>query len=149
MPALQILQTYLDEMSDACMKGDWDTYSACVEIPFTFVTQTATQIITSQEELRKGFDAYFAMLKSQHVTDYIRLAESAVDLDKGLISGRYTSHFLAGTHRIIPPFRSSITLRLKGNRWCAAAISNSLTNANWPVQVPKVGPDLPPKGTEE
>ena len=96
-----------------------------------------------------GFDAYYAMLKHQRVTDYVRLAESAVDLDSGLISGRYTSHILAGSHRIIPPYRSSITLRLTGNRWRAVSISNSLANADWPLQVPRVGPDLPLKGSEE
>lgn len=149
MPALQILQSYLDETSEACLKGDWDTYAATVELPFVFMTQTATTCITTREELQLGFDAYHAMIKHQRVTDYVRLTETAVELDQGLISGRYTSHLLAGSHRIVPPFRSSITLRLSGNRWRAASISNVLVNAEWPLLMPRVAPDLPLKGTEE
>lgn len=149
MPALQILQAYLDEVGDACLRDDWETYVAAVELPFILMTQAATICISTQDELRIGFDAFCATLKHQRVTDHIRLAESAVDLDQGLISGRYTTHLLSGSHRIIPPYRSSITLRLAGNHWRAASISNDLVNTHWPLHLPQVGEDLLLKGTEE
>lgn len=147
MPAMQLLQSYLDEIGTAVLGGDWDTYRAHVELPFTLITETATLLVETEADLRKGFDSFHDMLKFQKVTQYIRLADSAVDLSDTLISGRYVSHFIAGTHRIIPPFRSTMTLRLIGNRWRAVAITNSISNMQWPIQVPRV--DQPLKGADE
>lgn len=147
MPAMQLLQSYLDQIGTAVLVGDWDTYRAHVELPFTLITETATLNVDTEEDLRKGFDSFYDMLKFQKVTQYIRLADSAVDLSDTLIVGRYVSHFIAGAHRIIPPFRSTMTLRLIGNRWRAVAITNSISNMQWPIQVPRV--DQPLKGADK
>lgn len=147
MPAMELVQSYLDEIGTAVLVGDWDTYRNHVELPFTLITETATMVVASEEDLRKGFDSFHDMLKFQKVTQYIRLADSAVALSDTLISGRYVSHFMAGSHRIVPPFRSTMTLRLIGNSWRAVAITNSLSNMQWPIQVPRV--DQPLKGADE
>lgn len=147
MPAMKLLQSYLDQIGTAVLVGDWDTYRAHVELPFTLITETATLNVDTEADLRKGFDSFHDMLKFQKVTQYIRLADSAVDLSDTLIVGRYVSHFIAGAHRIIPPFRSTMTLRLIGNRWRAVAITNSISNMQWPIQVPRV--DQPLKGADK
>ena len=147
MHAMQLLQSYLDEIGTAVLVGDWETYRAHVALPFTLITEAATLTVETEEDLRKGFDSFHDMLRFQKVTQYIRLADSAVALSDTLISGRYVSHFIAGAHRIIPPFRSTMTLRLIGNRWVAVAITNSTSNMQWPIQVPRV--DQPPKGADE
>ncbi len=138
MPAMQIMQSYLDDLSTAVLVGDWETYRNHVTIPFTLVTETATLVVDTEENLLAGFDAFHKMLQFQKVTQYIRLVDTAVDLGDTLISGRYTSHVISGAHRIIPPFRSTMTLRLMGNRWCAAAITSSISNMQWPIQMPRV-----------
>lgn len=147
MPALQLLQSYLDEIGNAVLTGDWLTYRDHVQLPFTLITETATLNVITEEDLRKGFDSFHNMLKFQKITHYIRLAESVVDLDDRLMSGRYVSHFMAGTHRILPPFRSTITLRLVGNTWRAVAITNAISNMRWPIHLPRI--DQPPKGTDQ
>ena len=135
---MTIMQSYLDDLSTAVLTGDWGTYSAHVAMPFTLVTETTTMVVDTEEKLRAGFDSFHDMLKFQRVTQYIRLVETAVDLGDTLISGRYVSHVIAGAHRIIPPFRSHMTLRLIGNIWCAAAITSSISNMQWPIQMPRV-----------
>lgn len=147
MPAMQIMQSYLDELSTAVLVGDWDTYRSHVAMPFTLITETATLVVDTEENLRAGFDNFHNMLKFQKVTHYIRLVDTAVELGDMLISGRYTSHVMAGAHRIIPPFRSNMTLRLNGNRWSAAAITSSISNMQWPIQMPRVDDAL--KGHHE
>ena len=142
MPAMQLVQSYLDDVGNAVLLGDWDTYRNHVALPFTLITETATMGVETEEDLRKGFDSFHDMMKFQHVTQYVRLVDSAIDLDESLISGRYVSHFIAGSHRIIPPFRSAITLRLIGNSWRAVAITNSISNMQWPIQVPRVDQPL-------
>jgi len=138
MNALTILQSYLDEVGAAVLRGDWNAYEARVCLPFQLVTHTANLTVTTQGDLRAGFDAFVQTLRSQQVTDYIRLAEAAIQLDEALISGRYATHLMVHAHRILPPFRSEITLRLEGNRWRAASITNALANSRWPLLMPSV-----------
>jgi hypothetical protein len=138
LPAAQIMQGYLDDLSAAVLTGDWETYRRHVALPFTLVTETATLIVDTEENLRAGFDSFHNMLQFQRVTQYIRLVETAVELGEGLISGRYTSHVIAGAYRIVPPFTSTTTLRLTGNTWRAVSITSAISNMQWPVNLLRV-----------
>ena len=75
---------------------------------------------------------------SEQVTDHFRLAEAALQLDEALICGRRVTHVMIQASRILPPFRSKISLRPEGNRWRAASIINALANSRWPLLLPKV-----------
>lgn len=149
MDAADIVQTYLDEVSQAVMTDDWETYRAGVNLPLHLISHDETKVIATEDDLRDGWTHFRDMLRIRRVTDYIRLVESASRLDKSLISGRYVSHLIAGSHRLMPPFRSAITLRLVGNRWRAASITNSLVNSRWPLVRLEVNQDTIPEGSEE
>jgi hypothetical protein len=138
LPAAQTMQGYLDDLSTAVLQGDWETYRRHVTLPFTLITETATLVVDTEESLRAGFDSFHNMLQFQRVTQYIRLVEAAVELGEGLITGRYTSHVIAGAHRIVPPFTSTTTLRLIGNVWCAVSITSAISNMQWPVNLLRV-----------
>ena len=147
MDAPTHLQTYLDDVASAVMQDDWPRYEARICLPFHLVTHTANLTIATETELRKGFEAFQETLKSQHITDYIRLVETASQLDPDLITGQYMTHLLAGSQRIIAPFRSSITLRLIGNQWRAASITNALANSRWPISMPVLA-DIPDENSD-
>lgn len=134
--APQVLQRYLDEIAGAVMRRDWPAYRAGVSLPFQLVTHSASLHIDTEEELRLGFDTFADTLRIQRITDYLRLVESAEQLDEALITGRYITHMMAGAYRVIPPFRSQITLRMEDGRWRAASITNALANSRWPIVVP-------------
>lgn len=148
MIANQITQTYLDDVADAVMADDFDTYQSRVCLPFYLITHTSTVVIDTEAKLRRAFDDFRETLRSQRVTQYIRLVESAAQLDHDLISARYVSHLMSGGNRILDPFRSEITLRLEGNLWRAASITNSLANSRWPLTVLRSAEDIPLKGPE-
>ena len=137
MDAPTLLQSYLDDVATAVMQGDWSSYESRICLPFYLITHTANLTVATEVDLRKGFDAFRETLKLQHITDYIRLVETASQLDPDLITGQYMTHLLAGGQRVIAPFRSSITLRLIGNHWRAASITNALANSRWPIVMPK------------
>lgn len=142
MLALQTLQSYLDESDANLLRADWPGYSAGVALPFTMITEASVMTVSSEAELRAGFDAYQNMIHTQRLTDVVRLAETAAALGERLISGRYITHMMAGSHRIMPPFRSNLTLRLTGNRWQAICVTNSLANMQWPIHLPRPDPLL-------
>ena len=134
MPATQVLQTYLDAMSDHVLVGDFDSYQSGVELPFHLVTTDSSVVVTTHEDLRAGFDHYRVMLASQVVTAYIRIVNLAVLLDDRLISGHYTTHIISGGTRIVAPFPSQIVLRDHGAQgWRAASITNGAQNMRWPM----------------
>jgi hypothetical protein len=140
MQMQELLQTWLDDMGAAVLAGDWPGYAARVCLPFHLITDAASLVVATEQELRQGFDTFLTMLRAEQITDYIRLADSAVQINRRLISGRYTTHLMAGGNRVVPPFRSQITLRQEAGVWRAASISNALTNSSWPIVVPGILP---------
>ncbi len=146
MQAPQILQLYLDEISAAVLRGDYAAYRARVCLPYQLVSHLGSQHLTTEAELRQGFDRFVEVLRIRRITDYVRLVEGAERLDDALLTGRYITHLMAGAQRVIPPFRSAISLRLDGARWCGASVTNPLANSRWPGLGPAVSEIPSPKG---
>ena len=138
--AQAILQAYLDEVSIAVLRDDWDTYRDGISLPCAVISHDESKVVTTEEDLRAGFDSFRDTLRAVRVTDYIRLVDRAERLDRDLISGSYVSHVIAGGHRVVAPYRSIMVLRLVGNRWRAASVTNGLANSRWPL----VRFELPP-----
>lgn len=133
MDAGAILQAYLDEVSAAVLADDWATYRDGISLPCAVVSHDESKVVTTEADLRAGFDSFRDTLRALKVTDYIRLVEHADRLDIDLISVSYMSHIIAGGHRVVAPYRSVMVLRLAGNRWRAASVTNGLANSRWPL----------------
>lgn len=149
MQAATTLQTCLDDIAAAVMAGDFTAYRSRVAIPFHLVTHSESLSLTTEEDLRQGFDSFCALLRSQRVTDYIRLVDSAQMLDADLISGRFITHVIAGSMRLMDPFPSQITLRRVAGRWRAASITNALFKSRWPLLMASPANTDLRKGPEE
>jgi hypothetical protein len=149
MDAGRILQSYLDEIAEAVMAGDFEAYREGVTLPFHLVTHTQNVTLADEPTLRAAFDTFRSMLQSQRVTNFIRLINSAQSFDETLIAGRYVTHLIAGSLRIIDPFHSQITLRHVDGRWRAASITNALANSRWPELMANPAPADPLKGPDQ
>ncbi|TGD44346.1 hypothetical protein EEB11_06630 [Pseudotabrizicola sediminis] len=136
MQAATILQSHLDDMAAAIMAKDFAAYLNGVVLPLHLVTHDENMSIVTEEDLRDGFDSFCEMLRSQRTTDYIRLVDSAQLLSPDLITGRYTTHVIAGATRVFDPFVSQTSLRRAGGRWRAASITNSVARSRWPLLMP-------------
>lgn len=133
MQAATILQTHLDDMAAAIMSGNFAAYRDGVVVPFHLVNHSESIAMETEEDLQEGFESFCEMLRSQRVTDYIRLVDSAQLLAPDLLTGRYITHVIAGGMRVIDPFSSQISLRRTGGRWCAASITNAIAKSRWPL----------------
>jgi len=141
MNATVIAQAYLDEVALAVMADNWDAYRHCISSPFLMINHTGTMHFATPEDLRSLYTEFLGMLRTQRVTDYIRLVEDAELIDRDLITARYVTHLLSGGNRIMDPVRSSISLRFEDGRWRAASITNALSNSRWPSLLPRLGED--------
>lgn len=134
MPAVTILQSWLDEVGQAVMDGDFAAYARHVVLPFANVNPVATLIVTTEAELRAGFDVFVDMLRTQLVTDYIRLVSEAHTIGEYMIAGSYVTNLLSDGKRIAPPFTSTVVLRRpQVGPWQAATIANPLMSPAWPI----------------
>lgn len=136
-----ILQDYLDNVSAALMTEDWSAYRDAVILPLHLISNDETRIVATDDALRVGFDQFCATLKIQHITDYIRLVESAGFVDDDMISGSYITHLLVRSHRILNPFRSQMTLKLQVDRWRVASVTTGLDDSRWPLIRSETSPD--------
>jgi hypothetical protein len=144
------LQDWLDVMSEATIRADWETYREGADLPFHLVTDGFSLSITTEAELRKGFDGFVETLRTQKATNYIRIARSAEYVSPHLIAGGYESEILSHGTRIVAPYRSRVILRSRDGRWRAASIVNGLSNAKWPLLTPQVPAEtLPDADTRE
>lgn len=141
MKALEIFQTYLDEMSEFMLLGNFEGYASKVAMPFHYLTENASFVISTQDDLRAGFDSFYQTLATQRVSEFIRLAEGATMLGESLVSGRYVTHLLAKGQRVVPPYRSQMILRCEAGVWRAVSIASALSNDRWPLLVPEVSTD--------
>ena len=96
MDAAAILRAHLDEVSAAALKNGWETYREGISLPSTVITHAESKVISTEDDLRAGYDTFRMTLMAQRVTDYIRLVDQAEQLDRGLIPGSYVSHLIAG-----------------------------------------------------
>ena len=149
MDASDIFQVYLDGVSLAVMTDDWATYRRAVHLPCHIISHDESKVVATEDDLRVGFDQFSQTLKFHKVTDYIRLVEAATQLDAGLISGSYVTHLISGGQRIMPPFRSQMTLRLIAGLWRAVSVTNALANSRWPLVRLALHPDTKPEGPKE
>ncbi len=133
-----ILAAYLDRMSRAVLDDDWPAYEAGVFLPFVLRTEAATLVISTEADLREGFEAFVEMLSSQRITGYVRTVRTAERIGGDVIRGTYDTETLSGSVRVIPRFSSSIELRSVSGVWKAVQIVNQMKNARWPIALPTV-----------
>ena len=141
MDATEILQSYLDEVSQTVLADDWETNRACIALPWHIVSHDESKVVSTEHDLEAGFDQFRDTLRFHRISDYIRYVETAATLDLDLISGCYVSHLISHGQRLLPPFRSQMTLRLIGNCWRAALVTNGLANSRWPLLRLQLHPD--------
>ena len=58
MDAADIVQTYLDEVSQAVMTDDWETYRAGVNLPLHLISHDETKVIATEDDLRDGWTIF-------------------------------------------------------------------------------------------
>ncbi|MDA7427558.1 hypothetical protein PGB28_03735 [Primorskyibacter aestuariivivens] len=136
MPA-PCFQTWLDRIGDTFFANDYATYRDAIELPLMLVTRSSTLMIDSDDKLRQGFDAWVGMIEGYGITHMVRSARDVSMLGDGLMAGFYETELLrADASRVVPPFSSSMQLRLQGDDWRCISVTSGLRNSDWPIDRP-------------
>jgi len=133
-----IYQTWLDVVSKAVVENDDDTLLAWFGRPFLMRTSDAEVLIETDEDLLSDFEVLRRGLKSQGVTNYIRLVQKARYLSEDYIEGWHVSHMLRGAIAVVPPYRNRVVLHRDGDIWRCTEADHQLSNRRFPIEMPRV-----------
>jgi hypothetical protein len=134
----EIYQNWLDVVTTAIMENDDETLLAWFGRPVVMRTADAEMLIETDEDLCKDFETLRWGLKTQGVTNYIRLVEKARYLSEDYIEGWHVSHMLRGAIAVVPPYRNRVVLHRDGEIWRCTEADHQLSNGHFPIDLPRV-----------
>ena len=133
-----IYQEYLDFMAKALLARDADRFFSRLYFPHVIITEDATQITHSREELEPLFQSVSNNLIEQRVTDYARIVMSAERESAETIVGHWETHVLQGGHRLVAPYPSCGRLRLVDGVWLSSHVVQGFRYPQLPNRFPLV-----------
>ncbi len=129
---MKIYQDHLDALSSALMSRNFSAFARRIHLPHTIISERKRQIVESKDEMADLFYAFHASLKSQKVTEYLRIATRADYKSEDHICGEHMTHIFSGGQRIVAPYPNRVRLELVGAEWCETACSNAVLNTDGP-----------------
>jgi hypothetical protein len=133
MNPLAIYQNALDAVSRAILAGDFDAYTAMIDLPYMVRTETADLLITTEAELRPTFDALHNGLLARGVTHYERVARLADYRNPNCIEGWHFTHMLKDGSRILPPRPARQAIVRRGDVWRFSEARYPIDIDTWPM----------------
>lgn len=133
MLARDILQRYLDEMSDFVLRERFDEYCSRIQLPLNIVTKAANLKVSTIADLELGFDDFTEMILNLGVTDMVRTVKAAYYYRIGHVVGVYETQILNQDRLVLPKFHSKMWIGQFGGVWKAVKIHNTTYEARWPM----------------
>lgn len=135
-------QDLLDQITGSVLSGDWDCYLRHTAMPLALVSPPNTVVLSTEDQLRLGFESAVKMYRDLRVTDVVRSLRDQHPIGAYMVALRFDTHVFAGSTRIFPPYPNEAIARLESGRWKIAMLACSLLNEEWPISVPKVQQDV-------
>ncbi len=133
MTALTHYQTALNVVSQAVLRGDFDSYAAQIDLPYLIHTQNARHLIQRREDLRPTFQAVRDSMAAHDITHYERVARAADYVDRDRIEGWHHTHLISHGERVNCPHVSRHTLVRRGALWLFSEAHYDIRADRWPL----------------
>jgi hypothetical protein len=134
MNPLTIYQAGLNKVSVAVLAGDFEAYSAMIDLPYLIHTATSDLLVSTRDALRPTFDALSKGLRARGVTHYERVARAADYVARDRIEGWHHTHILIDGEPLAYPHVSGHKLVRRGERWLfSEAQYDVIKAARWPL----------------
>lgn len=133
MNPLDIYQAALNLVSDAVLRGDFDTYADQIDLPYLIHTETAQLLVKTRDELRPTFLALHETMLAQSVTHYERVARHADYVQRDRIEGLHHTHLISHGERLTHPHASRHAIVRRGDRWLFSEAHYKIRANRWPV----------------
>ncbi|PTX57122.1 hypothetical protein C8N43_1788 [Litoreibacter ponti] len=140
-----IYQEHLDALSAALLSGNFSAFAARMALPCRIITEAAERVFSTRDELASAFFSMSRNLKSQSVTDHVRIATAATYVSETRICGSHVTHILRDGKRLTQPYPNRIRLELIDGKWLETVAAHALLTDPAKITMPKVAaqPHLP------
>lgn len=137
MLCLNRFHSFLDDISCCFNVQDFQAWEACIELPFSMVTNAGAIIMEEQKPLRKNFDHYLAACRVLQIDAIIRKPLEVENCADGTFIGTYDTELLSHGLRATEPYQSSVLLKLQGSKLKMSSILNARGHHAWTGIHPK------------
>ena len=123
--ALNVLQDLLDRQAKAILAGDTQMIAGTMTLPYRRTYINMQTLIETEAELQRDFTPLQRFLRSNGVSNYLRIGTYAEYLGKDYLLGFYDSHMLQGSNRVADFAQNRIVLhKHKKQDWAAIEIEH-------------------------
>ncbi len=113
-----IAEELLELTGAALLRGDFQTFSACFDLPLTLETIDGVRTLTTMDEFRQVFEAVRQHMQDTHVVDLVRTVISASFIDVDTIASVHVCNDIYGSGALIrPAYPVRSILRRSGLSW--------------------------------
>ncbi len=135
--AINIYQRFLDEMSDAILVRDADTFVRRIFLPH--VLQTDDQLIefNDSETAHKQFLGFANALASLGIDAYVRIATSAEFRGRTKILGEHESYMMSAGKLVVPKFSNKMQIEFRDDLWGLTTTRHFAKYLSWPDLLPR------------
>lgn len=121
-----------ERLTRALLSGDFDIYRQVFDLPITIEPRgSVAYTLTDMEGLRTDFDLYHLSVTSRGITDIYRKVEKIEKIGDARFNVTCLMHILAGTQRVIEPFKCTMTLHMTPDGWRFCHIYSPLRYIQW------------------
>lgn len=136
--ALDIYQTFLDEMGAAVLAADSDAFAARIFLPHVIETENFRVLLESRENVVRQFHGFCRALRGHGVDAYIRIARRARFDGPDRIEGEHETFLMSGSSLVVPRFSNTASLEWRGDIWGCTVSRHHARYIAWPDLLPRV-----------
>jgi len=140
---LTVYQDFLDQLTDATVKRNFDAYIALCDLPYSSHGNNVDTLLTSPEDVRPFFDLTVKMINGGNADTFVRSAKTAQFLGPDVICGYHQSVFLKVGAEALPPIKSRMILKRKEMGWKLKHVTSAIANRTYPYSTPEPTDALP------
>lgn len=135
-----IYQDWLDVISAAMMAGEAETFADAVLLPFVMRTTAGVSVQETRAEVIADATNFMGALRSQGVTDYVRLVKRARYLREDVIEGWHRTHVLRRATNVVEPYGNRLILRRVDGVWKVSESDHELSGKRVPEMLLRSSP---------
>lgn len=130
-----VYQNWLDETSNALMAGDTAAFTKAVSLPFVMRTVVDVTVQETLDDVLEDAENVVDALRSQQVTDYVRLVKRARYLTEDLIEGWHTTYVLRGAINVVAPYGNRMLMARIDGVWKVCEAEHELNGHRVPLML--------------
>jgi len=137
-----LYKAFVEELDRAINTTDPESWSSLYRFPLEMHLDKVDRILNDPAELIEFFDHYYQIRAEHPDAELRRDVKYAEFFGSDRVIGYHDATIWSGDQILFGPVRSRMILSMEEGAWKCSAVTNSLSNAEFPVRTPKTSTEL-------